>query len=118
VSAVVNDMSGQPMLLVNEASSKNHWLGVVTKGTKSNRDGVGAKVTVIAEGQKFVQEVRSGSSYISSSDLRLHFGLGSIAAFDRIEIRWPNGNTELFPGGGANRFVTLVEGQGKTPNGS
>ncbi len=115
VSAVVNNMSSQPMLLVNQAGNNNRWLGVVTKGTKSNRDGIGARITVVAGGQKFVQEVRSGSSYISSSDLRLHFGLGGSAEFDHIEIRWPNGNTELFPGGSTNRFVTLVEGQGKTP---
>ena len=115
VSAAVNDMSGRPMLLVNQASNHNHWMGVITKGTKSNRDGIGAKVTVVAGGRKFVQEVRSGSSYISSSDLRLHFGLGSSAQFDHIDVRWPNGNTEIFPLGNSNRFVTLVEGQGTTP---
>ena len=116
LSAVVNDMSGQPMLLVNQARNNNHWLGVITKGTKSNRDGIGAKVTVIAEGHKFVQEVRSGSSYISNNDIRLHFGLGSSKAVDHIEIRWPNGNTESFPGGNADRFVTLIEGRGVSSN--
>ncbi len=118
ISAVVNDMSGQPMLLVNRAGNANHWLGVITKGTKSNRDGVGAKVTVVAGGHKFVQEVRSGSSYISNNDMRLHFGLGSGAAVDRIEIRWPNGNTESFPCGNVDVFVTLVEGRGVGSNGS
>jgi enediyne biosynthesis protein E4 len=103
---------------VNEAGNKNHWLGVITKGTTSNRDGIGAKVTVVAEGHKFVQEVRSGSSYISNNDMRLHFGLGSSAAVDRIEIRWPNGSTEVFPGGSADRFVTLIEGRGAAPHGS
>jgi hypothetical protein len=102
---------------VNQASNKNDWLGVITKGTKSNRDGIGAKVTVFTMDHKYVQEVRSGSSYISSSDLRLHFGLGSSAAVDRIEVRWPNGNTERFPGETANRFVTLIEGRGEVPNG-
>jgi hypothetical protein len=116
MSAVVNNMSGRPMLLVNQASNKNNWLGVITRGTKSNRDGIGAQVTVIAGGHKFVQEVRSGSSYISNNDMRLHFGLGSSLGVDRIEIRWPNGSTERFPGGGANRFVTLMEGRGETPN--
>jgi hypothetical protein len=116
-SAVVNDMSSQPMLLVNEASNKNSWLGVITKGTKSNRDGIGAKVTVAAGGHRFVQEVRSGSSYLSNSDLRLHFGLGNSAAVERIEVRWPNGNLESFPGGSANRFMTLTEGRGESPKG-
>ena len=117
MSAVVNNMSGQPMLLVNQASNKNGWLGVITRGTKSNRDGIGAKVTVLAGGHKFVQEVRSGSSYISNNDMRLHFGLGSNAAVDRIEVRWPTGNTEVFPGGSADRFVTLIEGRGAPANG-
>jgi hypothetical protein len=112
MSAVVNNMSGQPLLMVNQASNKNNWLGVITKGAKSNRDGIGAKVTVFVGGNRFVQEVRSGSSYISSNDLRLHYGLGSGEAVDRIEVRWPNGDTETFPGGPANRFVTVTEGSG------
>ena len=103
------------MLLVNQASNSNNWLGVIARGTKSNRDGIGAKVTVFAGSNRFVQEVRSGSSYISNNDMRLHFGLGSSAQFDHIEVRWPNGSVETFPGGGVNRFVTLTEGLGETP---
>jgi hypothetical protein len=106
------------MLLVNQARNKNHWLGVVTRGRTSNRDGIGAKVTVFAGGRRFVQEVRSGSSYISNNDMRLHFGLGNSTEVNRIEVRWPNGNAESFPGGSADHFVTLVEGQGATPTGS
>jgi enediyne biosynthesis protein E4 len=115
VSAVVNNMNGHPMLLVNQVRNSNAWLGVITRGTRSNRDGIGAKVTVLAGGHRFVQEVRSGSSYISSNDLRLHFGLGSSPSFDRIEVRWSNGDREMFPGGAADRFVTLVEGHGEAP---
>jgi len=62
--------------------------------------------------------VRSGSSYISSNDMRLHFGLGSSVEVKRIEVRWPNGNIEVFQGGSADRFITLIEGRGKTPNGT
>jgi enediyne biosynthesis protein E4 len=113
LSAVVNNMSGQPMLLVNQALNHNAWLGVVTRGAKSNRDGIGAKVTVIAGDHKFVQEVRSGSSYISSNDLRLHFGLGRDTNIDSIQVRWPTGSSEVFPGGRVDRFVTLTEGQGR-----
>jgi enediyne biosynthesis protein E4 len=113
MSAVVNNMSGQPMLLVNQAfNNQNHWLGVIARGTKSNRDAIGAKVTVFVAGRKFVQEVRSGSSYISNNDMRLHFGLGSSANVDHIEVRWPNGERENFPGGSVDRFVTLTEGVG------
>jgi hypothetical protein len=115
VSAVVNNQGAQPLLMVNHASNMNHWLGVITRGRKSNRDGIGAKVTVVAGARKFVQEVRSGSSYISNNDTRLHFGLGESEAVERFEVRWPNGNTEVFPGRGVNRFVTLTEGTGVSP---
>jgi len=112
---VVNNMGGQPMLLVNQARNSNHWLGVITRGTKSNRDGIGAKVTVVVADRKYLQEVRSGSSYISNNDMRLHFGLGSSTELSRIEVRWPNGNSESFRGGKVDRFVTLTEGQGQKP---
>ena len=112
LSAVINNIDEKPMLLVNVASNRNHWLGVVTQGTRSNRDGIGAQVTVVAGGRKWLQEVRSGSSYISSSDLRLHFGLGTTTAVDHIEVLWPNGEAENFTADGIDRFITLVEGSG------
>ena len=111
-SAVINDMDEKPLLLVNLAASANHWLGVALVGTHSNRDGIGARVTVTAGSRNWVQELRSGSSYLSSSDLRLHFGLGSAAGFDHIDIVWPSGLEETFPGGAADRFVRLIEGAG------
>ena len=113
VSAVVNNIDGQPRLLVNLAESKNHWLGVSLRGTGSNRDGIGAKVTVVSGGHRYVQEVRSGSSYISSNDLRLHFGLGQGTAVDRILVRWPNGGSEEFTAAAVDRFYSLTEGAGK-----
>jgi len=116
-SAVINNMSERPMLLVNVAANNNHWLGVITVGTKSNRDGIGAQVTVFSGDHKWMHEVRSGSSYISSSDLRLHFGLGSASTIDRIAVRWPSGLHEVFhftgKDRGVDRFVTLVEGKGE-----
>jgi hypothetical protein len=112
ISAVVNNMGAEPLLLVNQASNNNHWLGVITRGTKSNRDGIGAKVSVATGDHKFVQEVRSGSSYISNSDVRLHFGLGNATAIDHISVRWPNGVTEVFPGESTDKFVILIEGEG------
>lgn len=87
---------------------------VITQGTRSNRDGIGAKVTVIAGGRKYVQEVRSGSSYISNHDVRLHFGLGRSEKVDAIEVRWPNGVREDYSAPNVDRFVTLVEGKGKS----
>ena len=77
ISAVVNNMDETPKLLVNLVPNSNHWLGVSLEGTRSNRDAIGAKVTVTAGNRRYVQEVRSGSSYVSNNDMRLHFGLGS-----------------------------------------
>jgi hypothetical protein len=113
ISAVVNNIDSTPMLLVNEAPNTHHWLGVITEGTRSNRDGIGATVTVVAGTKRWTQEVRSGSSYISSNDLRLHFGLGSATTIDGIEISWPSGLRERFTVNAVDSFLTVVEGQGK-----
>jgi hypothetical protein len=112
ISAVVNNMDDQPSLLVNLAANPNHWLGISLEGTRSNRDGIGARVTVVAGTHRWMQELRSGSSYLSSNDLRLHFGLGALASYDRIEVVWPSGLMEQFAGGSADKFVSLVEGKG------
>jgi enediyne biosynthesis protein E4 len=112
VSAVVNNIDEKPMLLVNLAANSSHWVGTITEGTRSNRDGIGARVTVFASGHRWVQEVRSGSSYLSSNDLRLHFGLGPARSIDHIEVLWPSGVEEIFQSKGVDRFVTLVEGSG------
>ena len=112
IEAVVNNLSDRPMLLVNEAKNANHWLGVRLVGTASNRSGIGARVTLHGSKRIWVDEVRSGSSYNSSSDLRLHFGLGAEAAVNLIEVRWPNGNHERFHTDGVDRILELVEGKG------
>jgi enediyne biosynthesis protein E4 len=114
LEAVVNNMNDHPMVLVNLAKNANHWLGVRLVGVQSNRDGIGARVKVHAGERTWVDEVRSGSSYDSSNDLRLHFGLGQRSKVEWIEVRWPNGRTELFDGGDADRLVTLREGSGHT----
>ncbi len=112
VSAAINNMNAKPMLLVNLAPNSNHWIGIATVGTKSNRDGIGAKVSVTAAGKTYVAEVRSGGSYISGSDMRLHFGLGSATTIDRLTVRWPTGVTETFSPPTIDRIVTLTEGTG------
>jgi len=84
-----------------------------TVGTRSNRDGIGAKVRVKAGERVLVDEVRSGSSYDSSSDLRLHFGLQAAERADWVEIRWPSGLVERFENLPAGSIHTLREGTGK-----
>jgi hypothetical protein len=113
IEAVVNNLSDLPLLLVNEAKNSNHWLGVKLTGTKSNRSAIGAHVTLQGTKRRWVDEVRSGSGYNSSSDLRLHFGLGAETKISSIAVRWPNGESEEFPCDGVDRMTELVEGTGK-----
>jgi hypothetical protein len=113
LSAVVNNLSDRPMLLVNLAKNDNHWLGLRLVGTVSNRSAIGARVILHGAKRNWVDEVRSGSSYNSSSDLRLHFGLDSAASLSLVEVRWPNGEREQFEAAGIDRILTLVEGKGK-----
>ena len=113
LEAVVNNLSDRPMLLVNEAKNANHWLGVKLTGTTSNRSAIGARVVLHGSKRDWVDEVRSGSSYNSSNDLRLHFGLGQDAKPALIEVRWPNGERETFGVEGVDKIVELVEGKGK-----
>ncbi len=113
ISAVINNVSELPMLLVNTAANSNHWLGLHLVGTTSNRDAIGARVTLHSAGRLWVDEVRSGSSYNSSNDLRLHFGLGQTTALTSIEVRWPTGRTESFPAPAhLDHILTLTEGTG------
>jgi len=112
ISAVINNMNAAPSLLANQVQNSNHWVAIRTVGTKSNRDGIGARVRVKAGTRVLVDEVRSGSSYISNSDMRVHFGLGKNDKIDWVEIRWPSGLTERFPNLSGDRIHTLKEGSG------
>ena len=113
IEAVVNNLSDRPMLLVNKAANSNHWLGLHLVGTLSNRSAIGSRVTLHGSKRIWVDEVRSGSSYNSSNDLRLHFGLGVESQISSIEVRWPNGNRESFAPTGVDRSLELTEGKGK-----
>ena len=113
ISAVVSNMNAAPGLLVNQAGNENHWVAVETKGTKSNRDGLGARIRVKAGGRVLLDEVRSGSSYISNSDRRVHFGLGAVNKIDWIEVRWPSGLLEMFESPKVDTLLKITEGSGK-----
>jgi hypothetical protein len=105
-------MNAVPSLLANQVRSGNHWIAIHTVGTKSNRDGIGARIRVKTGARVFVDEVRSGSSYISNSDMRVHFGLGKEDKIESIEVRWPTGTTERFSAARVDQVVTLTEGTG------
>jgi hypothetical protein len=114
LEAVINNLSDRPMLLVNLAKNQNHWLGVHLTGTSSNRDGIGSRDTLRSAKRVWVDEVRSGSSYNSSSDLRLHFGLGLEPHLVQIDVRWPNGKTEIFAAPPTvDHIIELTEGNGR-----
>src|SRR5258707_953808 len=98
MSALVSNMNAPVSLLVNRAKPGNHWIAFKAVGTKSNRDGIGAKIRVKAGGRILVDEVRSGSSYDSNNDTRVHFGLGRNDKVDWVEVRWPTGLTQKLSG--------------------
>jgi hypothetical protein len=112
ISAVISNMNAPPSLLVNRVRSPNHWIGLKTLGTKSNRDGIGARITVKVGSRTLVDEVRSGSSYDSNNDMRIHFGLGAATKVDWIQIRWPSGLTERFENIPVDAIHTVKEGSG------
>jgi hypothetical protein len=108
----VSNIDERPQLLRNEGGNRKHWLEMRLVGTTSNRDAIGARVKVRAG--EIVQwgRVRTGGSYISGNDLRLHFGLEGHDSVDSVEIRWPSGATEKLGKVPANRILTIQEGKG------
>ncbi len=116
LSVVISNMNSQPSLLVNQIRSSNHWIGIKTVGTRSNHDGIGAGITVNIGKRRLVDEVRSGSSYMSNSDRRVHFGLGTAERVDSVQVRWPSGLVEQFNNVTLDSIHTLTEGAGVAMN--
>ncbi len=111
LDVLVTTNGGRPWLFHNEAAA-NHSLRVKLLGTKSNRDGIGAVVRVTSGGAKQWQMLRSGSSYLSQSELVLTFGLGSAPKADSIEIQWPSGQVDKISATAAQQTITVEEGKG------
>lgn len=109
---LMSNLEAGPVLLRNEVSPSGHWLRLRMIGTKSNRDGYGAKVEVTAGGRLSYAEVRAGSSFESSSDPRLHFGTGDATKVDSIVVRWPSGVVDKVGTEAADQELTIVEGEG------
>jgi hypothetical protein len=106
---VILPISGNQILLRNETVTRNAWAGVTLRGTRSNRDAIGAKVTLEACGQKQFEEERNGGSYISRNDSRIHFGLGSCSKVDRLSVRWPSGTLQVLDSLPMNRYNVVEE---------
>ena len=99
-------------LLRNDGENAGGSILVRTVGTGSNRDGVGAELTLRVGDRRLVRHVKAGSSYLAQSDLRVHFGLGAAERAERLEIRWPGGNVDVIEDIAAGRIVTVLEGDG------
>jgi hypothetical protein len=122
MEAVISNMNAPPSLLVNDVRNGNHWIafravGVPAKAGgevkySSSRDAIGARITMQAGSRIFVDEVRSGSSFISNSTMRIHFGLGAANKVDSVEVRWPSGLTERFSNANVDAMNVLKEGSG------
>jgi hypothetical protein len=111
VEILVNNSHDRPSLLKNYGEHGN-WILLSLIGTKSNRNAIGARVTVWTGGHQQTQEVRSGGGYISQSDFRLHFGLGAATKADAVEIHWPSGLVQRLENLAANRIAKIREGVG------
>jgi len=112
---VVENLEGEPVILRPEGRPRNHWISLELAGTKSNRLALNASVKVVAGDLTQTDEVRSGVSYLSQSDLRLHFGLGDRRQARQVEITWPSGEKEALTNLDADRFYCIEEGAGVVP---
>jgi enediyne biosynthesis protein E4 len=115
IDVLISNNNEPPVLLRNEAGAQNNWLGLRLVGTKSNIDAVGARITYQAADLKRNRMKVGGGSYLSSHDPRVVLGIGKRTKLDWVEVQWPqpSGLTERFTGLPVNRYITIVEGEGK-----
>ena len=118
IDVVVNTVNDFPQLLRCDSKLTNNWIKVRTIGTKSNRSGIGARIACVthvpgeSKPHRQIDEVRSGGSYISQNDLRIHFGLGKAEQVDLLEIRWPSGQVDTIKDVKSNQLIFVKEGEG------
>jgi hypothetical protein len=115
LEVVVENLEGEPVIFRPEGGPHNHWIGFELAGKKSNRLAMNARVKVIAGDLTQTDEVRSSGSYLSQSDLRLHFGLAAHSRADRVEIAWPSGARDVLTNLDGDRTYCVQEGSGVLP---
>lgn len=115
VGIAVNCRGDFPELLRNDTANGNHWVEVLLIGTKSNRDGVGTVLTLKSEGVVQVEQAKGGTSYMSASDPRIHFGLGKRAKVDSLVITWPSGVVDTLRSVPVDAIIAVKEGTGIVP---
>ena len=111
LNAVVENLTGEPMILEAESDPRNHWISFELEGSPSNRLALNARVYVRAGAAQQMSEVLSGGSYLSQGDLRRHFGLGAAVRVDEVKVVWPDGKQQVFHDMLADRFYRLKEGE-------
>ncbi len=116
VGFAVNCRGDYPELLRNDGASGNHWLEVLLIGTKSNRDGIGAVLKLSSSGTVQVDQAKGGTSYMSASDPRIHFGLGKRTKIDSLEITWPSGRVDKLASVPVDSIIAVKEGTGIVPH--
>jgi hypothetical protein len=109
---VISNVGDTADVLRNDGGNRGNSILVRTVGSRSNRDGIGARLKLSVGGKILVREVKAGSSYLSQNDMRVHFGLGNEPKADRLEIRWPSGAVDTIEGIEANQILTVREGSG------
>jgi hypothetical protein len=112
VDVVVEDLDGPPMVLRNKGIPGRHWVSFELAGTKTNRLAINARIKITAGGMTQTSQVLSGASYLSQTDLRQHFGLGSATKIDSVEIDWPSGTVDTMKNLEADKFYSVLEGKG------
>ena len=112
IDIFLNNSNQPATLLRNEGGNGNHWLTIQLIGTESNVSDLGARIVVKAGDLSLIKEVRSGASYLSQSDLRVHFGLGENSEVDTLEIHWQSGHQEQFSNLKSNQILRIKEGHG------
>jgi hypothetical protein len=99
--------------LINQVGQKRNWVLLKLIGTRSNRDAVGAKIVLSTESLTQTDQITGGGSYLSASDRRVHFGLGSSKSIKMLKIRWPSGTEDEFRDVQANQILSIKEGSKK-----
>jgi hypothetical protein len=114
---LVSNLLDRARLYRNDTPRRGHWLAVRARDPRLKRDALGARVTLVIGDRRMVRQVAVATGYLSSHSPVLHFGVGDARAIDRIEVRWPDGYEEVFPGSAADRAVTLDQGSGAPAGG-
>jgi hypothetical protein len=109
IDIVVTVLNGPPQLLMNRSRNKNHWIILKLKGTKSNRDGLGTKIRITAIHGSQYNQATTAVGYNSSSDKRVHFGLGESTVIDKVELLWPSGTRQILTNVKADQVLTVTE---------